>query len=160
MSLNSPYCISCWSMQGRALLFPISLPACRRPGLAFEIYSHFSTVDYRFVVYGMCRVNGSLHCIWLLNLLLISCVRTDSQRAERERITQPDPVPRPGGLDGPSNKFFFYFRQGSYDFAFVCQQDNSKSYRRILVKFIGGVGCVARKTSFYILVLIRIRMGM
>ena len=55
----------------------------------------------------MCRVNGPLHCIWLLNLLLISCVRTDSQRAERERITQPDPVPRPGGLDGPSNKFFF-----------------------------------------------------
>jgi len=66
----------------------------------------------------MCRVNGPLHCIWLLNLLLISCVRTDSQRAERERITQPHPVPRPGGLDGPSNKFF-YFRQGSYDFAFV-----------------------------------------
>jgi len=48
-------------MQGRALLFPISLPACRRPGLAFEIYSHLSTVEYRFVVYVPSEWPSALH---------------------------------------------------------------------------------------------------
>jgi len=43
----------------------------------------------------------------------------------------------------PLHLLFYYIRQGHFAFVSVClSQDNSKSSRRILMNFFGGVGCV------------------
>jgi len=37
---------------------------------------------------------------------------------------------------------------GGYSLVFVCQQDNSESCRRILMKFSRGVGCLTGNKPF------------